>query len=99
MEWIQANWQAIVTAIGVTIVLLRAYQSKTLGELMGKLIGFLAALFEGELESVTRRLKNELANIEDIERSYRAEQKRQAYYKEKPQPCEPGQSNTGVHQC
>jgi len=53
----------------------------------------------GELESVVRRLKNELANIEDIERSYRAERKRQAYYKEKPQPCELGQSNNGGHQC
>lgn len=53
----------------------------------------------GELESVSRRLKNELANIEDIERWNRVERKRQAYYKEKPQPYEPGQSNNRGLQC
>jgi dsDNA-specific endonuclease/ATPase MutS2 len=55
----------------------------------------------GELESVARRLKNELEHVERLERWYRADLKRQAYYKEKtkPQLGEPGQSNTGGHQC
>ena len=43
----------------------------------------------GELESVSRRLKNELANIEDIERWNRAEQKRQAHYRGKDNELKP----------
>ncbi len=74
-----------------------AYRRKTLRQ-MPEHTRKLARLI-GELESVSRRLKNELVKIEDIERFYRIEQKRQAYYKEKPQPCEPGQSNKGGHQC
>ena len=52
-----------------------------------------------ELESAAKRLNNELIRIEQLERWYQAEQKRQAYYKEKPQPCELGQSNKGSDQC
>jgi len=74
-----------------------AYRRKTLRQ-MPEHTRKLARLI-GELESVSRRLKNELANIEDIERFYRIEQKRQAYYKQKPQPCELGQSNKGDDQC
>ena len=74
-----------------------AYRKKTLRQ-MPEHSRKLARLV-GELESVARRLKNELANIEAIERAYRAELKRQAYYKQKPQPCELGQSNNGGYQC
>ena len=53
----------------------------------------------GELESIVKRLKNELVNVEELERWQRAELKRQAYYKVKPQPCGLGLSNTGGDQC
>jgi len=43
----------------------------------------------GELESVARRLKNELVNIEDIERWNRVEQKRQAHYRGKDNELKP----------
>lgn len=55
-----------------------AYRKKTLRR-MPEHSRKLARLI-GELASVTRKLKNELANIEELERSYLAEQKRLAHY-------------------
>lgn len=40
----------------------------------------------GELDSVSRKLKNQLLKIEELERWYLAEQKRQSYYKGKGKP-------------
>lgn len=75
-----------------------AYRKKTLRQMpehsrkLAKLIG--------EPESIGCRLKNELANIEALERWYLAEQKRQAHYsKQKLKPGELEQSNIGGHQC
>ena len=78
-----------------------AYRKKTLRRLtpearkLAKLIG--------ELESVSRKLKNLVPIVERLEVDLRAELKRQAYYKGKPQPTgettELEQSNTGADQC
>jgi len=77
-----------------------AYRKKTLRRLtpearkLAKLIG--------ELESVSRRLKNLVPIVERLEVDLRAELKRQAYYKGKLQPepsAELEQSNKGVNQC
>ena len=58
-----------------------AYRRKTLRH-MPEHTRELARLV-GDLESVARRLNNELANIEDMERWNRVERKRQAYYRGK----------------
>jgi hypothetical protein len=77
-----------------------AYRKKTLRRLtpearkLAKLIG--------ELESVSRRLKNLVPIVERLEVDLRAEQKRQAYYKGKLQPkpsAELEQSNKGGDRC
>jgi len=77
-----------------------AYRKKTLRRLtpearkLAKLIG--------ELESVSRRLKSLVLVVERLEVDARAEQKRQAYYRGKPQPdgsIELEQSNKGSDQC
>ena len=58
-----------------------AYKRKTLRR-MPEHTRKLARLIN-ELLSVATRLKNELAYIDDLERLYRAELKRQAFYKAK----------------
>jgi len=77
-----------------------AYHKKTLRRLtpearkLAKLIG--------ELESVSRRLKNLVPVVERLEIDVRAELKRQAYYRGKLQPdasIELEQSNKGRDQC
>ena len=77
-----------------------AYRKKTLRRLtpearkLAKLIG--------ELERVSRRLKNLVPEVERLEVDLRAELKRQAYYKGKLQPehrAELEQSNIGESQC
>jgi len=77
-----------------------AYRKKTLRRLtpearkLAKLIG--------ELESVSKRLKNLVPVVERLEIDVKAELKRQAYYKEKLQPkpsAELEQSNKGGNRC
>jgi len=77
-----------------------AYRKKTLRRLtpearkLAKLIG--------ELESVSKRLKNLVPVVERLEIDVKAELKRQAYYKGKLQPRtwrELEQSNKGINQC
>jgi hypothetical protein len=77
-----------------------AYRKKTLRRLtpearkLAKLIG--------ELESVSRRLKNLVPEVERLEVDLRAELKRQAYFKAKLQPdtsAKLEQSNIGESQC
>jgi len=77
-----------------------AYRKKTLRRLtpearkLAKLIG--------ELESVSKRLKNLVPVVERLEIDVKAELKRQAYYRGKLQPdpsIELEQSNTGADQC
>ena len=82
-----------------------AYRKRTLRKLtpearkLAKLIG--------DLESVSRKLKNLVPIVERLEVDLRAEQKRQAYFKQSPQSRDElnhtlelgGQPNKGDTQC
>ncbi len=82
-----------------------AYRKKTLRRLTPE-ARKLARLI-GELESVSRRLKNLVPEVERLEVDLRAELKRQAYFKQSPQSkpetnhnLELGEaSNKGVTRC
>ena len=79
-----------------------AYRKRTLRKLTPEARKLAKAI--GKLESISRKLKNLVPIVERLEVDLRAELKRQAYYKGKPQPktletLELEQSNTGADQC
>jgi len=77
-----------------------AYRRRTLRRLTPEARKLAKAI--SELEGVSRRLKNLVPIVERLEIDLRAELKRQAYYKGKPQPDRSAkleQSNTGESQC
>jgi len=77
------------------------YRKKTLRRLTPEARKLAKAI--SQLESISRKLKNLVPIVQRLEVDLRAELKRQAYYKGKPQPSETihelEQSNTGADQC
>ena len=77
-----------------------AYRKKTLRKLTPEARKLAKAI--GELDSISRKLKNLVPIVQRLEVDLRAELKRQDYYKGKLQPkclAELEQSNTGADQC